>query len=149
DTPGQWDGIWISQDSDASFNNVIIKNAIDGLFINKNKLPVNLNNLQVYNCEKNGLLLQVAHVTGTNIVTNNCVVAALNINYRGSDAFTACTFDNCWSGLHQTDVVMNNGDGINEFSLHARFNNSTIYGNASKSLLLVPASKETNFSFTI
>src|SRR5690606_33306033 len=148
DTPGQWDGIWISQDSNASFSNVIIKNAIDGLFINKNKLPVNLNNLQVYNCEKNGLLLQVAHVTGTNIVTNNCGVAALNINYGGTYDFTHCTFANYWSRLNQTAVIMNNGDGTNEFALHAWFKNSIIYGNASESLLLVPANKETNFSFT-
>src|SRR5690606_9350922 len=84
DTPGQWEGIWISQDSNASFNNVIIKNAIDGLFINKNKLPVNLNNLQVYNCEKFGLLLQVAHVTRTNIATNNSGVAAFDSNHGGT-----------------------------------------------------------------
>src|SRR5690606_24871837 len=72
DTPGQWDGIWISQDSDVNLSNVVIKNAVDGLFINKNKQTANLYNVQIYNCERNGLLLQVADVIGKNIVTNNC-----------------------------------------------------------------------------
>src|SRR5690606_13272904 len=136
DIPGQWDGIWISQDSDATFNNVIIKNAVDGLFINKNKLPVNLTNLQIYNCEKNGLLLQVANIIGKNIVTNNCGVAALNINYGGTYDFTHCTFANYWNRQNQTAVVINNGDGTNEFALQAHFKNSIIYGNASESLLM-------------
>ncbi len=147
DTPGQWDGLWISQDSDASISNAIIKNAVDGLFINKNKLPVNLNNLQIYNCEKNGLLLQVANVTGTNIVTNNCGAAGLNINFGGTYDFTHCTFTNFWSRQNQTAVIMNNGDGSNAFALNAHFKNSIIYGNASESLLMVPANKETNFTF--
>lgn len=147
DTPGQWDGLWISQDSDASISNAIIKNAVDGLFINKNKLPVNLNNVQIYNCEKNGLLLQVANVIGTNIVTNNCGAAGLNINFGGTYDFTHCTFANFWSRQNQTAVIMNNGDGTNTFALNAHFKNSIIYGNASESLLMVPANKETNFTF--
>ncbi len=147
DTPGQWDGIWISQDSDASISNAVIKNAVDGLFINKNKLPVNLTNLQIYNCEKNALLLQVANVIGKNIVTNNCGVAGLNINFGGTYDFTHCTFANFWSRQNQTAVVMNNGDGTNAFALNAHFKNSIIYGNASESLLMAPANKETNFTF--
>ena len=42
---------------------------------------------------------------------------------------------------------MNNGDGTNAFALNAHFKNSIIYGNASESLLMVPANKETNFTF--
>ena len=147
DTPGQWDGIWISQDSDVNLSNVVIKNAVDGLFINKNKQPANLYNVQIYNCERNGLFLQVANVIGKNIVTNNCGIAAVNINYGGSYDFTHCTFTNYWSRQNQTAVVMNNGDGSTEFALNAQFKNSIIYGNASESLLLLPANKEVNFNF--
>ena len=117
------------------------------MFINKNKQPANLYNLQIYNCERNGLLLQVANVVGKNIVTNNCGIAAVNINYGGTYNFTHCTFANYWGRQNQTAVLMNNCDGSNEFSLNAHFKNSIIYGNASESLLLLPASKETNFSF--
>jgi len=145
--PGQWEGIWISVDSNASFNNAIIKNAKDGLFINKNKLPVTLNNLQVYNCESNGLLLQVANVVGKNIVTNNCGLAGLNIHLGGTYDFTHCTFANYWARQNQTAVVINNGNATNEFALQAYFKNSIVYGNANESLLLNPGAKQTNFNF--
>src|SRR5690606_11126558 len=62
--------------------------------------------------------------------------------------FTHCTFANYRNRLNQTAVIMNNGDGTNEFALQARLKNSIIYGNASESLLLVPANNETNLSCT-
>lgn len=146
-TPGQWEGIWLSVDSNGSFNNVTIKNAVDGLFINKNKLPVNLTNVQIYNCETNGLLLQVANVIGKNVVTNNCGLAGLNINFGGTYDFTHCTFSNYWNLQNHTAVVMNNGNGTSEFALQANFKNSIIYGNSNESLILNPGSNQTNFNF--
>ena len=147
DTPGQWDRIWLSVDSNGSFNNVTIKNATYGLLINKNAQPAMLNNLQLYNCVENGLYLVAANVVGTNIVTNNCGNAGLNISYGGTYDFTHCTFTNYWNRQNQTAVRIDNGDGSAEFALQAYFKNSILYGNASESLLLFPGNGTTNFNF--
>lgn len=147
DTPGQWSGILIGQNSNLNIKNAIIKNAVNGLLINANNGTALLENLQVYNCEESALLLATANVSGSNIVTNNCGVASLAIVNGGTYDFTHCTFANFWNRQNQTAVIMNNGDGTNAFALNAHFKNSIIYGNASESLLMVPANKQTNFTF--
>ncbi len=147
DTPGQWDRIWLSVDSNGSFENVMIKNATFGLLINKNENPVNIQNLQVYNCVENGLYLVAANVIGKNIVTNNCGNAALRVDFGGTYDFTHCTFANYWNRQNHTAVRMDNGDGTNEFALKAHFKNSIIYGNSNESLFLFPAKGTTNFDF--
>ncbi|WKW47397.1 hypothetical protein P3875_04875 [Myroides sp. JBRI-B21084] len=147
DTPGQWWGIFIGQNSNAQFNNIQVKNAINGLFINANNGTAELENMQIYNCEQYGLLLATANVTAKNIVTNNCGKAALAITNGGVYDFVHCTFANYWSRQNQTVVIMDNGDGTMPFALQANFKNSIIYGNASESLVLAPANNQTNFNF--
>lgn len=146
-TPGQWSGILIGQNSTIDIKNAIIKNAVNGLLINANSNIALLENLQVYNCEEAGLLLATANVVGKNIVTNNCGIASLVLANGGTYDFTHCTFANYWSRQNQTAVLMNNGDGTNLFALTANFKNSIIYGNASESLLMSPAKNQTNFNF--
>lgn len=147
DTPGQWSGILVGQNSNLNIKNALIKNAVNGLLINANNGTALLENLQIYNCEESALLLATANVKGSNIVTNNCGVAALLIANGGTYDFTHCTFANFWNRQNQTAVIMNNGDGSNALALNAHFKNSIIYGNASESLLMLPANKETNFNY--
>ena len=147
DTPGQWFGIFVGQNSNAHFKNTIVKNAVNGFLINANNATATLENIQVYNCEQYGLLLATANVNGKNVVTNNCGKAAVLITNGGTYDFTHCTFANYWNRQNQTALIMDNGDGSSELALNATFKNSIVYGNANEALLLKPANNETNFSF--
>ncbi|UUV20632.1 hypothetical protein [Paenimyroides aestuarii] len=148
DTPGQWTGVWIGQNSNISIANTVIKNAVNGLLINANNGTASLENVQIYNCEQFGLLLATANVMGKNVVTNNCGRAALAITNGGVYDFTHCTFANYWSRQNQTAAIIDNGDGTLPFALQAQFKNSIIYGNASESIVLVPANNQSNFNFS-
>lgn len=146
-TPGQWDRIWLSVDSKGSFENVQIKNAVQGLFINKNAGTVTLKNVQTYNCENYGFFFAAANVRGENIVTNNCGNAGLKISFGGTYDFTHCTFANYWSRQNHTAVIMDNDNGTTPFTLNATFKNSIIYGNSGESLILNPGAETVNFNF--
>lgn len=146
-TPGQWDRIWLSVDSKGSFENVLIKNAIQGLFINKNSGTVSLKNVQAYNCENYGFFFAAANVKAENLVTNNCGNAALKISFGGIYDFTHCTFSNYWSRQNHTAVIMDNDNGTLPFALNAVFKNSIIYGNSGESLILNPGAETANFNY--
>ncbi len=150
DVPGQWEQIWMAVGSKGQINHAIIKNAKNGLFINKNEGTVQLHNLQVYNCSNYGLLARAAAIQGTNIVTNNCGNAALGLTYGGSYEFVYCTFANYWNRPSHTAVVIDNYDGSAEFAIQkAHFVNSIIYSGSTEALVLKPNNNNTlNFNVT-
>ena len=148
DTPGQWQGIIVGQNSELNMRNALVKNAVNGLFINSNTIQNQLHNVQVYNCENYGLLLANANVKGSNLVTNNCGRAALKIGDGGTYDFIHCTFANYWSRQNHTAVNIDNGDGSTSKSLNANFKNSIIFGNSNESLLLSPANDKINFNYS-
>lgn len=134
---GQWDMIWLSVGSKGQFENTTIKNANRGLFINKNNGTVNLHNVQIYNCAEFGILGVAANIKGTNVVTNNCGSAALNLSYGGSYHFIHSTFANYWNRPNQTTVAIDNYDGSSEFAIQkALFQNCIIYGSTNESLIM-------------
>lgn len=142
-TPGQWDQIWMAVGSAGYLKHAVIKNATNGLFINKNEGTVTLENIEVYNCAQYGILARAAQIKGSNIATNNCGNAALALTFGGSYEFLYCTFANYWNRPTHTAVVIDNYDGTSAFAIEkAYFTNSIIYSGSSESLIMRP--KENN-----
>lgn len=136
DVSGQWDMIGLTVGSSANIENAIIKNANNGLWINKNEDVVNLHNVQLYNCANFGILGVAANILGTNIVTNNCGKAGFGANYGGDYTFVHATFANYWFKPDHTAVYLDNNDGTPEFALRARFENSILYSSSNEALTL-------------
>lgn len=131
---GQWDMIGLTVGSSANISNAIIKNAANGLWINKNQGVVNLHNVQIYNCSDFGILGVAANIVGTNIVTNNCGSAGFGANAGGDYTFIHSTFANYWYKPNHTSVYLDNYDGTAEFALQARFENCIIYSSSNEAL---------------
>ncbi|RZJ36644.1 MAG: hypothetical protein EOO51_00585 [Flavobacterium sp.] len=150
DVPGQWGAIWLTPGSiDNQFNNVTIKNAVIGLYIQQS--DATLNNTQIYDCSNFGILAQTATITGQNVVANNAGQATLACTLGGSYAFRHCTFNNNWPSSKQAAVVVDNyykdeNNAVHAFALtQAQFDNCIIYGSNSRELAL---NKSTEAAFT-
>jgi hypothetical protein len=137
DIAGQWGTIWMTEGSTGSFKNVTIKNATVGLLIDHNTVPINLTDVQIYNCTNYGILAKTATIDGKNVVINNCGQAGLACSLGGNYNFTHCTFANYWPRPNQVPVSIDNGDGTAPFALtNARFDNCMIYGSSSYGITL-------------
>jgi len=147
DTPGQWDMIFFVQNSTGSIKNAIIKNATIGLFVNTKIQPIELENVQVYNCSNYGIVGRAAAIEGKNLVTNNIGKSALALTFGGTYDFTHCTFTNFWNRMGHNAITMDNYDGTAEFALHAKFKNSIIYSSAPESILMYASENQQNFNY--
>lgn len=135
--PGQWGTVWMTLDSNGSFNNITIKNATVGMLIDKNSGTLNLHNVQIYNCTNYGILAKTATINGENVAINNCGDVGLACSLGGNYNFTHCTFANYWPKPNQIPVSLDNGDGTNQFALtNANFTNCLIYGSSSYGISL-------------
>lgn len=142
-TPGQWGTIWLTPESNGVFKNVTIQNPTIGLFVNKNKGNLDLNNLQIYNASQYGILARTANIQGDNIVIGSAGLTSLACTLGGSYSFIHSTFVNLWNSPGTTSVWIDNGDGKEEFRLHdALFANCILYSQSSESLILSPATRE-------
>jgi len=132
DVPGQWGTIWMTLDSNGSFQNTTIKNATVGLLIDKNSGALNMKDVQIYNCSNFGILAKTARINGQNMVINNCGQAGLACSLGGDYNFTHCTFANYWPRPNQVPVYIDNGNETNPYDLtNANFTNCIIYGSSS------------------
>ncbi|MEW5675687.1 hypothetical protein ABGT15_05195 [Flavobacterium enshiense] len=137
DIAGQWGTIWMTEGSTGSFQNVTIKNATVGLLIDHNTVPINMKDVQIYNCSNFGVLARTAIINGQNVVINNCGQAGLACSLGGDYNFSHCTFANYWPRPNQVPVSIDNGDGTPDFALiNARFDNCIIYGSGSYGISL-------------
>ena len=142
-TPGQWGTIWLTPDSNGTFENVKIQNPTIGLFVNKNKGVLNLHNVQIYNASQYGILTRTAQIEGDNVVIGSAGSASLACTLGGTYSFIHSTFINLWNTPNHTAVWIDNGDGKEEFRLHkALFANSILYSQSGESLILTPASEK-------
>lgn len=120
DVPGQWDRIWINENSngvDNVFNYAIIKNAFIGIQAETNpfnSLPPNsptLNTLRLNNCEIHnnsavGILAKNYKITDTNSVITNSGQYNLLVQGDGDYQFYHTTFANYWNeGTRQTPSI--------------------------------------------
>lgn len=144
-TPGQWGTIWLTPESNATFENVVIQNPTIGLFINKNKDLIKLHNVQIYNASQYGILARTATLEASNTVIGSAGAASLACTLGGSYSFIHSTFANFWNTPNHTAVWVDNGDGKEEFRLHKLlFANCILYSQASESLVLHPATANTD-----
>lgn len=154
EVPGQWGTIWLTNGSHSNIlNNLTIKNAVIGLYVNgndgTNSVNTTLNNVQIYNCSNIGLYATTGFVDGKNVVINNCGQASFQGSFGGSYEFTHCTFANYWSTPNQTCVVLDDYEGQTEFELtKANFNNCIIYGSSNLAISHKIVSSTFNFKYT-
>ncbi|WP_433832433.1 hypothetical protein [Flavobacterium anhuiense] len=136
DIPGQWKSVILEKESANHFiNHLTLKNAITGLDIRIAQNPIEIKNIQVYNCVEYGILAQNAQITGENIVINRAGISSLSCIYGGNYKFTHCTFNNNWSGSSPFAVNLSNSlagasPETNPLT-QATFNNCIIYGSAT------------------
>ena len=155
EVPGQWGTIWLTNGSHSNvLNNLTIKNAVIGLYVNgndgTNSVNATLNNVQIYNCSNIGLYATTGFVDGKNVVINNCGQASFQGSFGGSYEFTHCTFANYWPAPNQTCVKLSN-DPINNFStplIKANFNNCIIYGSSNLGISHKNEGGTFNFKYT-
>ncbi len=155
--PGQWDRIWINENSDPSkdniFKNVLIKNNFIG--IQCETLP--FNNPTEPGLSSNSLKLDNV------VIRNNSIASIYSKNYRidannvslssggqyllagtgaGQYNFDQCTFANNWTfgtrqtpALYLTNLVAVNSTDVYEYSIeNSQFRNCIIYGNGINEL---------------
>jgi hypothetical protein len=155
EVPGQWGTIWLTNGSHSNIlNNLTIKNAVIGLYVNgndgTNSVNATLNNVQIYNCSNIGLYATTGFVDGKNVVINNCGQASFQGSFGGSYEFTHCTFANYWPAPNQTCVALSN-DSINNIStplIKANFNNCIIYGSSNLGISHKNEGGTFNFKYT-
>ncbi|UPT65755.1 MAG: right-handed parallel beta-helix repeat-containing protein [Sphingobacteriales bacterium JAD_PAG50586_3] len=149
DAPGQWGtyiqiidngqvfrstigGIWLYNNSNATINHAIIKNAYRGVQANPGS-TLTLTNTEIYNNNDIGLLGVGATIDGYNNVVANAGGYSVALANGGNYNFRHCTFANYWGGgVRQTPTLLLNNytdEGATTFPLTARFRNSIIYGN--------------------
>lgn len=151
EVPGQWGTIWLTNGSHSNIlNNLTIKNAVIGLYVNgndgTNSVNTTINNVQIYNCSNIGLYATTGYIDGENMVINNCGEASFQGSFGGSYEFTHCTFANYWPTPNQTCVVLDDYEGQANFALtKANFNNCIVYG--SSNLGISHKKKGTTFNF--
>ena len=149
---GQWGTIWLTNGSHSNvLNNLTIKNAVVGLYVNGNDgtgaVNTTLNNVQIYNCSNIGLFATTGFVDGKNVVINNCGEASFIGSFGGSYEFTHCTFANYWPAPNQTCVVLSDDkiEGIPTPLIKADFKNCILYG--SSNIGISHKKEGTNFNF--
>ena len=119
DVPGQWDRIWINENTNAIdnvFNYAIIKNAFIGIQAETNPFnllpPVSANTLRLNNCEIHnssavGILATNYKITDTNSVITNSGQFNLLVKGDGDYQFYHTTFANYWDGgTRQTPSIL-------------------------------------------
>jgi hypothetical protein len=154
EVPGQWGTIWLTNGSHSNvLNNLTIKNAVIGLYVNgndgTNSVNTTLNNVQIYNCSNIGLYATTGFVDGKNVVINNCGEASFKGSFGGSYEFTHCTFANYWPAPNQTCVALSD-DPINNIPtslLKADFKNCIIYGSSNLGISLKELGSVFNYNF--
>lgn len=157
--PGQWDAIWLTKGSTNNYlKHTTIKNATVGLLVEGNDggVPLNLENVQLYNNSNVGILARTAHITGVNVVVANSGQSAFAGTLGGKYSFTHSTFANYWKRSHRSlpAVLLSNQMAISNTEIlvsdleKANFNNCIIYGSNQQELVL-ENNENAAFNFTI
>ena len=149
DVPGQWSTIWLTAGSrDHQFSHTTIKNATVGILMESNngfqEPTLSIDNTQIYNCSTIGILGRTAHIAAENLVVNNCGQASLFLSFGGKYQFKHSTIANYWQQSFRQfpSVLINNffvtaeQDTLTESLVEASFDNSIIYGNERRELIM-------------
>ncbi|MDR9448196.1 MAG: hypothetical protein RI535_03105 [Psychroflexus sp.] len=160
DVPGQWTTIWLTAGStNHKFSHTTIKNATVGILMESNdgfqEPTLSIDNTQVYNCSTVGILGRTAHIAAENLVVNNCGQASLFLSYGGKYEFKHSTIANYWQQSFRQfpSVLINNyfvsqEDTLTSDLIEANFENSIIYGNERRELIMNRSDEATfNVSF--
>ena len=123
DKPGQWDGLFFLRSSSGnSLNNLVIKNAIQGIVsgftkesensvgdIVTGQVPeIHMYNVQIYDITGNGILSLRSEISGENVLIYNIGESNLALLLGGDYDFTHSTFANFGSFFlsHQSPILV-------------------------------------------
>lgn len=150
--PGQWNGIVFHSDSyDNSLKNVVVKNAIVGLYFYSSditKKKAQLYNVEVSNSSDNCVVASDCYIDAVNCLFSNSRKAVLDIQ-GGNYSFLHCTIANYyqWSTREGAALTLSNESVSGESPLiQCDFINSVIYGTRVDELSLVDKGNQ-NFNF--
>lgn len=103
DAPGQWGGIlgglYIGQGAKAEINNLVLKNAVNGLRVDSatdNSL-VRITNSYILNCSRTAFNAGYSNIEAYNLTIANSGLFSLYA-FGGNYEFRHCTFANFWTG---------------------------------------------------
>lgn len=147
ETPGQWDAIWLHEESNQhTINHLSIRNGTVGIFCDSlaaSGPKLTLKNTEIYNSSEYGLLANETNLIAENIVLGNSRIAALALTNGGTYDFNHATFANYWSQSvrRNSSVYISNTEGFlsdaeTVKNLTATFANSIIDGSNSQELSL-------------
>lgn len=157
DTPGQWGGINIQDESKANIINYsIIKNSTIGIIsigMDDSTPTLNIKNTQIYNSSLFGILAENSYIHGENIVISNGGKSSLYIRKGGKYNFIHSTFVNhndiiakaytvYISDIAAIDKKLLYGDLVECF-----FGNCILYGYSSDLSINNEASTVFNYKF--
>ncbi len=140
--PGQWDRIWINENSTDSseFNFAVIKNAFIGIQAEilqyRTSIPLKINNTIIRNMSGLGIYTTWYDVDAVNTVVANCGQQLIGLTLGGNYNFTHCTFANYWSASQRQDpaFVFTNYNSAQATQLNAQFTNCILDGNLDEEL---------------
>ncbi len=143
---GQWGNVYLqSPDGQHSLKNVSITGGTNGilLFGNSSQQPtLNIENSRIHMMAENGIYSQCGNLEIVNSELSNCGTSCLNI-IGGTNRITHCTIANYyeWAVRETPAVQISNylidGNWLYLYELQsAVFQNSIVFGNQSKELLL-------------
>lgn len=152
--PGQWNGIVFHSDSyDNSLKNVVVKNAVVGLYFQPSdisKKKAQLYNVEVGNSSDNCVMASNCYIDAVNCLFSNSRKAVLNIQ-GGNYSFLHCTIANYyqWSTREGAALALSNdSDNAESPLVQCDFINSIVYGTRVDELALEDAENQKfNFRF--
>lgn len=102
DIPGQWGGVlgglYIGQGAKAKINNLVLKNAVNGLRVDSARFTdqLEITNSYILNCSRTAIYAGYSHIKAYNLVVANCGLYGLYA-FGGNYEFRHSTFANFWS----------------------------------------------------
>lgn len=151
---GQWGGIKIEENVEATINYLQILNPSTGLEIINNSTPITIKNTEIYNASNYSVYAENANITAENLVFGQARISNLNLR-GGTYNFTHCSFANYWndnirttSNLIISNYTTNSLDVSIEAPLYqANFTNCIIGGNKKNEIDFDTLDDFESFSF--
>ena len=141
---GQWNGISLQGSKGNVFNHTIIRNAVDGIFLDS-KSSVKLENTQIYNTSRYGLFAFDSEVEAKNCLIHTNGANSVALLGGGDHTFEYCTIGNF--GNETEALLLDNNICVEQNSegecidarlngLKSRFKNCIIAGDDDDEILL-------------
>jgi len=117
---GQWNGISINGSKGNRFTNTIVRNAIDGIFLNT-RSEIKLENTQIYNTSRYGIYSENSEIEAENCLIHTNGANSVALVNGGDYRFEYCTLGNF--GNETEALLLQNFTCVDEDCNQVRLNN--------------------------